>query len=189
MFFLLTPFFVLTMFLVLTKELNDSERKKIAIRVMLAVIVVSFILYYFGNTVFSVLGVTLDAFKIGAGALLFLSAVDLVRGTKVNVTPSTTDNYSDVSVVPLAIPITVGPATIGSLLVMGATPKTFAEEIVGIVAILIACFTLGIILIIATKIERLLGKVGLTILMKITGLVLSALSAQLIFTGIKGFLG
>ncbi len=187
-FFLLAPFFVLSMFLILTKELNKSERRKIAVRVMLAVIVICFILYYFGNTVFTVLGITLDAFKVGAGALLFLSAVDLVRGTKINVTPSTSDTYSDVSVVPLAIPITVGPATIGTLLVMGATPKTFVEEIVGILAILIACFTLGIILFIATKIERMLGKIGLTILMKITGLILSALSAQLIFSGIKGFL-
>lgn len=185
LFFLLTPFFVLSMFLSMTKEMDPATRKRLAMRVCLAVTVTGCVLSLAGNAIFSVFGITLDAFRIGAGALLFLSAVSLVRGTRVE---PTQDADGDISVVPLAIPITIGPATVGALLVIGAGVDSLAERMISIAAFICASLSVGLMLLAATAIERVVGRMGLTILSKITGLILSALSAQIVFTGIKGML-
>lgn len=183
-FFLLTPFFVLTMFLALTKGLDKAQRRRTAIRVTLAVIVACLLLFFFGNAIFSILGITVDSFRIGAGALLFLSAVSLVRGSKGG---AQADGDGDVSVVPLAIPITLGPASIGALLIMGATLSP-QEKAVGSAALVSAVLCVGLILYLSHHVQRMLGDLGIEVLTKITGLILSALAAQIVFTGIKNFM-
>lgn len=185
LFFLLTPFFVLSVFLSLTQDISAAERHKVAAWLTFDIILISFILYFLGNAIFSVFGITLDSFRIGAGALLFLSAVDLVRGNDAPVQP---EDPGSITVVPLAIPITVGPATTGALLVMGAEVTNVWEKIIGCSALFAAVLSVGVLLFLATPIKKLIGCTGLRILSKLTGLVLSALAAQIVFTGIKHFL-
>ena len=187
MFFIMTPFFVLSVFLTLTQDATPKEKKALAIKVTISVIIASLILLFFGKHIFSVFGITLDAFRIGAGALLFLTAVELVKGSKDYAKASDKD-ISQLAVVPLAIPVTIGPGTIGILLVMGATFESKASLIMGSLALVSAVVVIGLMLYTSTVFERLIGKQGLLVISKITGLFLAALSAQIVFTGIKGFL-
>ncbi|MDX9960152.1 MAG: MarC family protein [Aliarcobacter sp.] len=187
MFFIMTPFFVLSVFLTLTQDATPKEKKALAIKVTISVIIASLILLFFGKHIFSVFGITLDAFRIGAGALLFLTAVELVKGSKDDAKASDKD-ISQLAVVPLAIPVTIGPGTIGILLVMGATFESKASLIMGSLALVSAVVVIGLMLYTSTVFERLIGKQGLLVISKITGLFLAALSAQIVFTGIKGFL-
>ncbi len=184
-FLIFTPFFVISAFLSLTKDDSPVERRKIAVKVALAVAISCLVLFFFGTYIFALFGITLDAFRIGAGAVLFLSAVAMIQG-KSTVSPQTT--REDVAVVPLAIPITVGPGTIGVLLVLGADLENIAEKIVAGLALLSAVIVLGSLLFIAGRLEKLLGQQGLTILTKLTGLFVSAIAAQIFFTGLKSFL-
>ena len=187
MFFIMTPFFVLSVFLTLTQDATPKEKKALAIKVTISVIIASLILLFFGKHIFSVFGITLDAFRIGAGALLFLTAVELVKGSKDDAKASDKD-ISQLAVVPLAIPVTIGPGTINILLVMGATFESKASLIMGSLALVSAVVVIGLMLYTSTVFERLIGKQGLLVISKITGLFLAALSAQIVFTGIKGFL-
>ncbi|MGX9366739.1 MarC family protein [Desulfoplanes sp. PS50] len=187
LFFLLTPFFVLTMFLSLTREMGRHEKQRMAVRVTCAVLCTTFVIFFLGNSIFDIFGITLDAFRIGAGSLLFLSAVELVHG-KAGKKPEHNASDGDMSVVPLAIPITVGPATVGALLVMGAGQRQLMETVIGSLALTAAVVSVGILLLMAAHIERLIGKTGIIILSKLTGLILSALAAQIVFTGISNFL-
>ncbi len=184
-FMIFTPFFVISAFLSLTKEDSQVERQRIAIKVTLAVGLTCFALFLFGTYIFALFGITLDAFRIGAGAVLFLSAVSMIQG-KAIVSPK--DSKEDVAVVPLAIPITVGPGTIGALLVMGAGLKTAPEKITACLALLCAVLLVGGLLFTAGRLERFLGQQSLTILTKLTGLFVSAIAAQIFFTGLKNFL-
>lgn len=79
-FFILTPFFAISAFLSLTQEMSPAERRVTAIKVTLAVIIISVILYLYGRYIFELFGITLDAFRIGAGAVLFISALNMVNG-------------------------------------------------------------------------------------------------------------
>lgn len=185
LFFLLTPFFVLSVFISFVEGMDTHEQRKLAIRTMLSVLVIALILYFAGNPIFATLGITLDGFRVGAGSLLFLSAVSLVSGKRAKPEP---DDDADVAVVPLAIPITVGPATIGTLLILGAELGTTSQKMIGAASLVSACLTVGVMLFVAPTIKRLIGSMGLSVLTKITGLVLSAMAAQIVFTGIKNFL-
>ena len=185
-FMIFTPFFVISAFLSLTKDDTQAERQKIAIKVTTAIALTCFVLFLFGSYIFALFGITLDAFRIGAGAVLFISAVAMIQG---KTTVSALDAKEDVAVVPLAIPITVGPGTIGALLVMGAGLKTAPEKVTACFALLCAVLAVGGLLLAAGRFERLLGQQGLMILTKLTGLFVSAIAAQIFFTGLKNFLG
>ena len=188
MFFIMTPFFVLSVFLTVTHDATAKERKRLAIKVTTSVIIVSLVLLFFGNHIFDVFGITLDAFRIGAGSLMFLSAVELIQGNKATAKVGDKD-ILDLAVVPLAIPITIGPGTIGILLVMGATFEDKSSMVMGSLALICAVLVIGIMLYSSNIIEKIIGKQGLLVISKITGLFLAALSAQIVFTGIKNFLG
>jgi len=184
-FFLLTPFFALTMFLTMTDGMDNHARKKLALKITFSVYLSCLILFLFGNEIFSVFGITIDAFRIGAGSLLFLTAVSLVQSKAVQAAYNFED---DIAVVPLAIPVIVGPATIGAILIMGVEIETFKLKVIGLSALFTAIFFVGTMLYLASYLENVLKKKGLIIISKITGLILSALAAQLVFTGIKNFL-
>ncbi len=184
-FMIFTPFFVISAFLSLTRDESRAERQRIAIKITLAVGLTCFVLFLFGSYIFALFGITLDAFRIGAGAVLFISAVTLIQGKTI---VAAQDFKEDVAVVPLAIPITVGPGTIGALLVMGAGLKSAPEKVTACLALLCAVLAVGGLLIAAGRTERLISQQGLNILTKLTGLFVSAIAAQIFFTGLKNFL-
>ncbi|MEI7902200.1 MAG: MarC family protein [bacterium] len=184
-FFIFTPFFALSMFLSMTGDYTERRRRKLAVMITVAVAVLCLGLLFLGNQIFALFGITLNAFRVGVGALLFLSAVSLVQGRK---TSSEDNQEADIAVVPLAMPVIVGPATTGTLLVMGAGLGSVAEKMVGCLALLFAAACLGVILFLGTAIERGVGHRGLNIMSKLTGIILAALAAQMIMDGILGFL-
>ena len=118
LFALLTPPAALSAFLSGTQTYGGRRKRRTALRTGTAVFIVGTVLYFFGESLFSVFGFTLDAFRIGAGALLFLTSVALMGEQRESHTPDSPDE--DISVVPLAIPICMGPASIGTLMVLGA---------------------------------------------------------------------
>lgn len=187
MYFVMTPFFVLSVFLTVTHEATLAEKRLLAVRVTLSVVVISMVLMYFGKYIFAIFGLTLDAFRIGAGALLFMSAVSLVNSKKESLKLADY-TLSELAVVPLALPITVGPATIGVLLVLAADNTTLADFVLEGSAMLCSILLIGLMLYFSNLIEKFMGKQGLQIISKITGIILAALSAQIMFTGIKNFL-
>ncbi len=185
LFFIFTPFFVLSMFLTYTLDFTRKERIYLVIKTTIAVEIICLILIFGGKTIFSLFNITVDAFRVGAGAILFLSAVDLVQGKGAQ---SKSVEREDISIVPLAIPIIVGPASTGTLMVMGSAFKTVNDYIIGLIAVTIAVLLLGLILFISPWIERGLGKRGISVLSRLTGLILSAISADMILHGIKNIL-
>jgi len=186
LFFVLTPFFALTMFLSLTESYDEPRRRKLAMTVSAVVAAICLLLFFAGNQIFSLFGITLDSFRIGAGVLLMLSGIGLVHGKAAAASAAAED---DVAIVPLAIPIIVGPATTGTLLVMGAEMSTVSGKAVGVLALLASVACIAAVLLAGSLIQRWLGIRGIAILSKLTGLILAALAAQMIMTGIQGFLG
>ena len=186
MFFLLTPFFALSMFLTSTADYSVPDKRRTALRTTFAVLCTTLLIYWFGEYLFRVLGITVDAFRIGAGIILMLTAISLVNGTGHSGQKS--DEAVDISVVPLAIPCIVGPGTIGALLVMGADGGALRERLATCCGIVTAVAILGCFLYLSDQLERLLKRNGIQILSKITGLMLAALAAQIVFTGIRNFL-
>ncbi|MCV2401795.1 MarC family protein [Marinomonas sp. C2222] len=187
-FFLFAPFFVLSMFLALTRGESATARKQIANKAIISAATIAIVLLFFGGSLFSILGITLDSFRIGAGILLFMSALSLVKdGTRNHGGNVPSEDRDDVSVVPLAVPTIIGPATIGTILVYGAELQG-VNLFLGLVGLLLALGSLAIILYSGSLIEKMLGRTGLNVLSKITGLILAAMAAQIFMGGLMGFL-
>ncbi len=181
-YFLGTPFFAVTLFLTLTEEYTSAERHRVVAHVTLASAVIAIGMFLFGSIIFGLFGITIAAFQVGAGILLFLSAVQLTQSKKM-VQPS--NDGEDIAVVPMAMPVIIGPATIGTLMVFGADATHASEKLVGCFALICAVLSIGVTLLLGSPIKRWLGKKGLNVLSKITGLILAAIAAQMIITGIQ----
>lgn len=183
---LMTPPAVLSAFLGHTKK--DDSRKKlfIALKCSSAIFILGVLLYVWGSSIFELFGFTLDAFRIGSGVLLMLTAISLMQEDDNEEKEHHVEG--DISVVPLAIPLGMGPASIGAVMVMGAAARTNHELIVGVFSLFIAALGMFLLLALGELAGKLLGNTGIAILSKLTGLILAAIAAQVVFTGIIGFL-
>lgn len=152
----------------------------------LAIFILGAVLYLWGANIFELCGFTLDAFRIGSGVLLMLTAIGLMRGD------GKSDHAAadgDISVVPLAIPLGMGPASIGAVMVMGAQAHTWEQRAAGILALFLAALCMYILLRLSDVAGKLLHETGILVLAKLTGLILAAIAAQVIFVGVANFLG
>lgn len=185
-FFILTPFFIIAVFLAMTENETVEVRHALAVRITIAVVIISLILFFSGMTIFTTLGITVDAFRIGAGALLFLSGVSLVNG-KLEL-PAAKRSIMDLAVVPLAIPVTLGPGSVGALVVMSTETTSLTARLLTALAIVVASLAVGVLLYLSAEIKGLIGRSGISMLSKLTGLILAALSSHMMFTGIAAYL-
>lgn len=183
---LMTPPAVLSAFLGGTKHMDKKQKLTVATKTSCAIFVIGAVLYLFGPHIFSLFGFTLDAFRIGAGVLLFLTAVSLMND---NGSHTLSPEEGDISVVPLAIPLGMGPASIGAVMVMGATAVNADKVLTGIFSLFIAALGMFVLLVMAEPLARMLSRTGIAVLSKLTGLLLAAIAAQVIFTGVRAFLG
>ena len=162
-FFLLTPFFVLSVFISMTEESDMKTRHSLAVRIALGASCVCITIFFGGAWLMKLFGITVDAFRAGSGVLLLLVAIKLVYGedSVEQQRHKTSAELLRDAVVPLAVPITAGPATLGTLIVMGLEKNAWNGVIV-----------------------RVLGRTIIAMLGKITGLILSAIAVSMIITGV-----
>ena len=185
LFALMTPPAVLSAFLSGTKQYDEQARRKTARKTSCAVFIIGIVLFFFGNAMFSIFGFTLDAFRIGSGALLFVTAVALMNDSpdknKIN------SDY-DISVVPLSIPLCMGTSSIGTIIVLGTSSDGLIQNLIGALSLLIASSGIYAMLLCSKTIAKVLKNTGIAILSKLTGLLISAIAAQVVFTGVAGIL-
>lgn len=187
------PIGVVPFFLALTAGLSKAERRAMALK---SVAIAAGILLVFtvgGQAMLHYLGVSLPAFRIAGGALLFLLAVDMVVARESGIrapTPREEEDAEqrrpDVAVFPLAIPLIAGPGAIASaiLLQSQASGDVTAQLIVagimvGVLGLAVVCFVL------AEPILSLLGLTGVAVLSRVLGIVLAALAVNNMVEGIR----
>lgn len=182
---LMTPPAVLSAFVSHTRKLDAKIKRRIALKTSCAIFILGALLYIFGQGLFDIFGFTLDAFRIGSGALLLLTAIDLMKD---NGQENDLEMEGDISIVPLAVPLGMGPASIGAVMVMGAAAENSHTMLAGVCSLFIAASGMYALLRLGDMAGRVLGATGIAVLAKLTGLLLAAIAAQVIFTGVAGFL-
>jgi multiple antibiotic resistance protein len=153
---------------------------------------VLYVFAFIGEQLLTALGVTLAAFRIAGGVLLFLVAIDMVlaRQSGLRSTTSSEDEEArkrhDVAVFPLAVPLIAGPGAIASvmLLMEEAEGSWLARGIV--LGLLAAILLVGYVcLLVAGRIVGLLGVTGTNVVGRVLGIVLAALAVQFIIDGVR----
>lgn len=141
-----------------------------------------------GNLVFRGLGLTLPAFQIAGGLVLFLVALDMIRAqrsTKENPDDMTeSEAAEDVAIAPLAIPMLAGPGALSTVAVLMSQAQDAAEVSVVFAAIILTGFICWITLRLAQPIQRRLGTTGIHIVGRVLGLVLAGIAVQFVLNGL-----
>ncbi len=190
-FFVVDPFAVIPMFLAITQGDSKEKRTSMALKasVVASLTLVTFSLL--GEFIFRLFGITMGAFKIAGGILLFLIAVDMIRAQRSRARTSPEEEAEgmqreDVAVIPLGIPMLAGPGSIATVTVlMSDAGGEFARIVTIILCIAATGGVTFLLLSSATILERALKQTGLNILNRIMGLLLAAVAAQFVVSGIR----
>jgi len=187
--FLVDPPGTVPAFMALTARYSSERRRKTA---LVASVVATLTLMGFaavGNVVFRVLGLTLPAFQIAGGVILFMVALDMIRGQRTTQEDPTEmkegEEANDVAVAPLAIPMLAGPAALSTVAVLMAQAKDTAQASLVFLAIALTGLICYVTLRLAAPIQKRLGTTGVHILGRVLGLVLAGIGVQFILNGLK----
>jgi multiple antibiotic resistance protein len=180
------------MFLALTVGMTAAERRQVAMR---ATVIATLALAFFalvGQKLLALLGITLPAFRIAGGMLLFWIAFEMVferrsaRKTNVARTAIDEDHIRNVAAFPLAIPLMAGPGAITATMLLAGQTKGEPELLVALIAIIaMICALCWIVFLFAERISGLLGVTGNIVLTRLLGIVLVALAVQFVIDGVK----
>jgi len=183
---------VVPIFVGLTKAETPSSRRKILIRAVVIAFGVALFFLIAGRAVLSYLGVTVQAFSISGGILLFITAMPMLFGQRGGLqAPEPEERGSvghDISVFPLAIPLLSGPGAIATILLLtsqtGGDTRKLAAAIVAIAAVFIVAF---ISLYLGSRLIGLVGEGGVHIATRVMGIILAALAVQYVLNGVTGY--
>ncbi len=146
-----------------------------------------------GGLIFRVLGISLGAFRIAGGVLLFLLAVDMLRAQRSRQRTSPEEEAEgvdspDVSIFPLAIPMLAGPGATSTVMVLVSRAERAWQYVVVFGAVALTALVSYGFLRAAVDVERRLGRTGMNVLQRVMGLILAATAVQFIVEGISNVL-
>lgn len=187
---LINPFGALGLFLNITSGHSEKDRQKVAQIACLTVFVGIAFFTLLGESLLKVLGISVGSFQVAGGILVFLIAINMMNGGGNPVKPKENEvevhsSLTASAVVPLAIPMMIGPGGISTVIIYSSQVKGVFE--VG--TILVAGFFISMIcyvsLMTAGKISRFLGETGLNILSRIMGMLLAAVAVEILVSGLR----
>lgn len=185
------PLDVAAVFAALTAGTSKAKAKSMAYRGTAIATCILLGFAFGGEILLQTLGISMAALKVAGGVLLLLIAIDLVFA-RTSGGFSTTDEENDeasikqdISVFPLATPLIAGPGAMGAaILLMAKSAEEPSMQAMVIAAILsIMAITLCLLLI-ATRVQKVLGITGMQVITRIFGVLLSALAVQFMFDGL-----
>ncbi len=183
------PLGSIPVFLEATKQFNKAEKKKIAIN---ASLIAFFVLLFFivvGQLILEGMDITLEAFQISGGVILFLFALTMIFGEgKPSSEKKLITDYKHVTVFPVAIPSIASPGAImGVVLLTDNHTYSLTQQITTSALMLGVVAATCLLLISSYAIQKRIGDIGITIISKVMGLILAAYAAQNILSGIKNY--
>lgn len=191
MFSIVDPIGVVPIYLALAGAEPRTEQRRTAARATLTATIVLSLFAATGTAIFHFFGITIPAFKVAGGILLFSMALEMMRAhpSPVKSTPEeTTDAQAkdDVAIIPIGIPLLSGPGAIATAIMWSSRAQQPGEKVALFISILLVSGITLITLLSAGRVVRLFGKTGINVVSRIMGLILAATAAQFVIDGWRG---
>jgi len=190
LFIIIDPPGLAPLFIALTQGMTNAQRRAISLRACLVAGALMLVFLFLGEAVLHFVGITIPAFRIAGGVLLFLTALDMLfqrrqARRQENADQGAEEHHDDPSVFPLALPLIVGPGAITTIILLASRAETGTDfaAITGVMAANLVLVFLTFL--IAPMIERVLGRVGINIVTRVLGMLLAALAVQFILDGLR----
>lgn len=185
---------VVPIFVALTKDEEPRRRLAILVRAVLIAFGVALFFLVAGRAVLSYLGVTVHAFSISGGILLFVAAMPMLFGQRGGLqAPEGKEHTSrthgqDISVFPLAMPLLSGPGTIATILLLTSQAGGDLRKLAAIGTAIAVVFLVSFVaLYLGARLISLVGEGGVHIATRVMGIVLAALAVQYVLNGVTGY--
>lgn len=194
---LVNPLAALPLFLELTRDFGKRERRQTAQLAGISVLVIITVFALAGPHLLKILGISTGSFQIGGGILIFLIAVGLMKSGSNPAKPEIGSSEAEahtrskkalpasVAVVPLAMPMMAGPGGISTVVIYASSARGFYDTAALITAGALVALCCYLCLLAAGKVSGLLGDTGLLILNRVMGLLLAAVSVEIIVAGLR----
>ena len=187
------PLSVLPVLAGLTQGAGDGYRRRMACKAVAISVVVCLLFALAGTALLAVLGISVDAFKVGGGILLFLLAIEMVfarpSGVR-SITPgenAEAHHRGDILVFPLAFPLISGPGALAVILLAFAGLPMASLQFVAQIGVIVLVLAITLALMLMTgPVMRVVGVTGGAVLGRLLGVLLAALAAQFVMDGVRG---
>jgi multiple antibiotic resistance protein len=189
LFVIIDPLALTPLFVALTQGMEDRRRRHLALRSCVIAIILLTLFGLLGDKILAVIGITMPAFKISGGILLFVTALDMLFERRTQRREGQhADPDHDPSVFPLATPLIAGPGAFTTMiLLVNNSPASGVAHTLAIHGVMIAVVAVSFVFFLAAgAIERAIGRTGLLVITRLLGMLLAALSVQFVVDGVKG---
>ncbi len=172
-----------------TKQLDTLHKRKVAIRASLVAFAILLFFIVVGQIILEGMQVTLDAFEISGGVILFLFALTMIFGEgKPETEKHMIKDYKHVTIFPVAIPSIASPGAIMAVVLLTDNHiYTIQEQALTTLLVLLVVIITMFILLGAHLVQKRIGEYGITVISKIMGLILASYAVQSILSGLKDF--
>jgi multiple antibiotic resistance protein len=189
-FAIVDPFATVPFYLVLTEGRSPDEVASVARRASFTCMLVLLVFSAAGSMILTFFSITLPAFKIAGGIVLFAVGFEMLRA-RPSGTRSTEEerveaqSKEDVALVPLGLPLLAGPGAIATVMVLSTKAGDLEHRAAVIVCVIVVSFITFLVLRSATFVARALGQTGINLIGRVMGLMLAATAAQFVVDGVR----
>src|SRR5579883_2427237 len=188
-FFIVDPFATIPAFVVMTENDSPVKRTRMARQAAWTCFLVLTAFAFTGSVIFKIFSITLPAFKIAGGLLLFMVAMDMLQARRSETRESAQDRAAasakeEVGISPIGIPMLAGPGAISTVIVLMGQSAHWWQAVPIFAAIAITAAASYFILTGANRVRGMLGEIGIRVLERLMGLVLVAVAVQFFLNGL-----
>lgn len=188
LFSIVDPLAAIPIFLALTGKDDMKSQRRTAIRATVTAATILSLFALLGTQIFRFFGITIPAFKIAGGVLLFTMALEMMRAKHSAVRATAEEqteaqHKEDVGLIPLGVPLLSGPGAIATVMMWSARAKAVEQKVALFSSIGLLALVILLTLLFAPRLSRLFGQTGINIVTRIMGLILAATAAQFVIDG------
>jgi multiple antibiotic resistance protein len=187
--FIVDPIAVIPTYLVITQDQTREQRAVTARRACIAATLILVGFAVAGTLIFHIFGITIEAFRIAGGLILWVVAMDMLHGERrtQESRPEIAEGRvkDDVAVTPLAMPMLAGPGAISTIMVLAGQARSLPQKIVVHASILITLLLSWVVLRLGERVVMKMGQTGIRVMTRIMGLLLAAIAVQFVLTGVR----
>lgn len=186
---ILNPINGVAIFISLTREMPAALQRRNAITTGLAGGVIMLICSWFGLSILHLFGIDIPSFRTAGGLVVLLIGLSMLHSqpSRMSQLPEGNNLHgSSIGVVPMAIPLTVGPGTISAIIITASSHPHFMDKVIISLVTSSIALLLTIVLLFAQPIGDRLGQTGIKVTTRIMGLILASVAVTMIAAGLKG---
>jgi multiple antibiotic resistance protein len=192
-FAMMNPLGNIPIFLGMVKDFDEETQNKVALRSVLAAFIIIVVFCIFGHIIFRMFGITLPAFQIAGGIIVFIIGFQMLNARDNSIHTQTQEEKDqmvkeagDMAISPLGIPLLAGPGTISSAMNFVGVEKSVWNGLLVIGIFSLICVITYFMFLSARKISKKINPGILKVISRIMGLILSVIAVQMFINGIEG---